>query len=108
MEISITIPQNEQHEIKFLDVQLSATDARLLMLALLNSRIDYHNAELFGEMERNGKLQDLHRKSLDQLARTRLETDNLLLKAMSKQLNVTLKGKLNIVLSHDSLHEKPV
>lgn len=108
METSIQSAQNEQHEIRFLDFQLPAPQARQLMLSFLNSRIEYHNQELFGEMERNGSMRKEHAAALEQLANIRKDADYLLLKAMTKHLNITIQGHLNITMTHANTGEKQV
>lgn len=95
--------QNERHEISFMDIQLPASEARHLMLSFLNSRIEYHNQQLFGQMERNGPIQKEHNETLELLDTMRKETDYLLLKAMTRKLKVTVKGKLDITLSYESI-----
>lgn len=101
METTFSISQNEQHEINFLNVQLSAADARQLMLNFFSSRVEYHNRELFGEKERNGSLCNEHSCALDLLAAKRSEAEQLLAKAINKQLKVTVTGKLDITLSDE-------
>lgn len=102
METTIITTQNEHHEINFLDIQLPASEARYLILSFLNSRIEYHNQQLFGEMERNGPIQKEHNETLELLETVRKETDYLLLKAMTRKLKVSVKGRFDITLSYDT------
>lgn len=101
-------PEVSSFRINFLKAQVSASEAKHMLVALINNRSSYHSDAHFSEKERNVSCGEKHATALRILRETRKELDFVLLKALETGRGVRVTGNLTIELFDEKKSDRLV
>ncbi len=85
-------------EIKLIEGTFSPTEARKLLLTLINTKINYHNIELLSENVKFGIENINARSRVEYLKIANDQVVELAQKAITENLTFEIKGNITIVL----------
>ncbi|MBA3681627.1 MAG: hypothetical protein H0W73_10760 [Bacteroidetes bacterium] len=90
------------HSFKLIDGQFTSSEARSVLFALVNSKINFHSMESFGIRERTSGDTSFHEKRIKELAQTNIDMKNILDYAEENKLQLRIDGPIEIKLVNES------
>lgn len=90
------------HSFKLIDGQFTSSEARSILFALVNSKINFHSMESFGIRERTSGDSSFHEKRIKELAQTNIDMKKMLDYAERNMLQLRIDGFLEIKLINES------
>ena len=87
---------------KLVDGQFTSSEARSILFALINSKINFHSMESFGIRERISGDTSFHQKRIKELAQTNIDIRKVLDYAEKNKLQLRIDGTIEIKLIDES------
>ena len=88
----------KQKTIKLIDGQFKPSEAKSILFALINSKINFHSMESFGITVRSSGDVSHHEKRIKELRATNAEVKNFLDNATKSNQEIVLHGNIEIEL----------
>ena len=88
----------KQKTFKLIDGEFAPSDARNILFALVNSKINFHSRESFGITIRTSGDTSFHEKRIKELTQTNVEIKKVMDYANENQLRLKIEGTIEIKL----------
>ncbi len=90
------------HSFKLIDGQFTSSEARSVLFALVNSKINFHSMESFGIRERTSGDTSFHEKRIKELSQTNVDIRKMLDYAEENKFQLRIDGAIEIKLLNES------
>ena len=87
---------------KLIDGDFDPSEARSILFALINSKINFHSMESFGIRERTSGDTSFHEKRIKELAQTNVDIKKVVEYARENKLSLRINGNIEIKLMDES------
>lgn len=89
---------NKQHDYKFIEGDFSVEEAKMLLMSLINSKVNFHNLNSFSDYARFNKDIEKTNKRISELNVTQDEILKMMEEADSKGKKINIKSTISIEL----------
>lgn len=93
---------DSHHSLTLIEGQFSPTEAREVLMTLINSKITFHNRKNLSSMERKGHFNPESKKRVEQLKNIRSELLDLIEKVEKHDLSLEIHSEIDIELKSQS------
>lgn len=93
------------HQFKLIDSSYTVSEAREILLAIINSKIQFHQLKTFSHDIRFGRPDEHSEKRIKELEETRREIQNLLQEHENTEATFTVQSMLTLELSTTKINE---
>lgn len=89
---------SEQHDYKFIEGDFSVEEAKMLLMSLINSKVNFHNLNSFSDYARFNKDIEKTNKRISELNVTQDEILKMMEEADVKGMKINIKSTISIEL----------